>query len=109
MSGPVKERGDVVFALDGEAFFLRPTFAALSRIEQNHAPILSLVQKAGDGHVQVQDMAVVFHHCHKAGAGEATPSIEAIGDRIVATGLLEPLRAYRALLAGILGQPDASD
>ncbi|WP_281300802.1 MULTISPECIES: GTA-gp10 family protein [unclassified Iodidimonas] len=108
MSGVViHERGDVLLILGDRRVHLRPTFAALAAIEQARAPLMTLVHEASEGRPTLSDMALVFHHCWLLDKGDERPAIEAIGEMIVAAGLMAPLHSYRALLAAILGGHDA--
>ena len=109
MSTFVRERGDVCLKLGSMSCHPRPTFSALAAIEREASPILKLINNAAEGNVRIEEMATVFHYCFLSDGGPERPSIVDFGTMITQEGLLEPLKSYRTLLAGILGVQDDGD
>jgi len=101
-------RGEVPVTLGGTAYILRPSFSALVAVESEVGPILELAQAAAQARVRVDTVATVFHHCLQLPEGAERPSPEAIGDWILADGMIAALKAYRTLLENVLGGRDSS-
>lgn len=95
-------RGDIAIMIGRQNHVLRPSFAALALIESEIAPLLLLAQKAADGAVRIEDMAVVFRHCLHPFGAETHPDTAVIGEAIVSMGLAEAVGVYRRLLEAVL-------
>lgn len=96
-------RGEVTLRLGGVSHVLRPSFAVLVAAEAEIGPLLDLAQEASEGRVRLESMARLFHHCLVCESEASRPSVETIGERLVEDGMIEALKAYRALLESALG------
>lgn len=105
MSGPRDSganllRGEAELIVGGEAFVLRPSFAALVAAEGELGPLFGLVERAADGRLGLGELAVLFWHCVKGRPEGLTR--EAVGEAVVAAGLAAVTPALRVLLGQIL-------
>ena len=98
-SSPNPLRGEASLEVDGQTLTLRPTFAALVAAEEELGPLFSLVERAGDGQLRIDEMAGLFWHC--LAANESIPR-EAIGAAVVDLGLAACAKPLRILLGQIL-------
>ena len=100
-------RGEVELVLGDDRFVLRPTYAAIVALEDALGGVLDLAVQASEGRLSVRTLAVAFHHCIAEDSRDR-PSVDALGDRIVAAGVVHAVDTYRALLTAILtGGSDA--
>lgn len=105
MSGPGDSaanmlRGEAELRVGGEAFVLRPSFAALVAAEGELGPLFGLVERAADGRLALGELACLFWHCVQARPEALTR--EAVGEAVVAAGLAAVTPALRILLGQIL-------
>ena len=96
-------RGEVALTLGDERYVLRPSFGALVAAEAELGSLLALAQEASEGGVRLEAMARLFHHCLVCESEKDRPTPETIGERLLEDGMIEALKAYRALLENALG------
>lgn len=102
MSGapsPNPLRGEAVFPVDGQAWLLRPSYAALVAAEDELGPLVALAERAAAGGLRLGEIAALIWHCI---AAAERPSREAVGEAVVAQGLAATAAPLRALLTEIL-------
>ena len=92
-------RGEAALAIGGRDRVLRPTFAALVAAEEELGSLFALVERAGEGRLQLVEMAALFWHC-LVEPGELTR--EQVGEAVLDLGLAGCGAPLRALLAQIL-------
>lgn len=103
-------RGDVALNIGGTDWVLRPSFAALARIESEVAPLLALARDAAEGRVRLGDMVAVFRQCMIPGqAAQAVPDTETLGAWILEAGMVAVMPPYRDLLQTVLAGVAQSD
>ncbi|PZQ23603.1 MAG: hypothetical protein DI569_03955 [Sphingopyxis macrogoltabida] len=93
-------RGEAELMVGGATLVLRPSFAALVAAEAELGPLFALVERAADGRLTLNEMAVLFWHCLRDPPGELTRA--ALGEAVVARGLAAATPALRMLLGQIL-------
>ena len=93
-------RGEAELRVGGEAFVLRPSFAALVAAEGELGPLFGLVERAAEGRLGLGELAALFWHCVKDRPDGLTR--EAVGEAVVAAGLAGLTPALRVLLGQIL-------
>ena len=93
-------RGEAELVVAGEAFVLRPSFAALVAAEGELGPLFALVERAAEGRLALGEMAGLFWHCVQDRPEALTR--EAVGEAVVAAGLAAVTPALRMLLGQIL-------
>lgn len=93
-------RGEAELQVGEAAFVLRPSFAALVAAEDELGPLFALVERAADGRLGLGELAALFWHCVE-GRPE-TLTREAVGEAVVAQGLVAVTPALRVLLGQIL-------
>lgn len=91
-------RGEAWLDVAGERLVLRPSFAALVAAEQELGPLFELVERAADGKIRLEEIAILFDHISSSRSSSIRR--EQIGDAIVAVGLV----GVSPILRGILGQ-----
>lgn len=99
-------RGEVEFVLGDETFILRPTFEALVRVEQKLGGLFSIVDRATNGQVTLDDIVTVIWSCAQAGGSPLDR--EAIGQLIAENGVAQATSAFRTVLTVALAGPDAA-
>lgn len=92
-------RGEAALTVAGTEHLLRPTFAALVAAEEELGPLFALVERAGEGRLQLAEMAALFWHC-LADRGDLTR--DQVGETVVAQGLAACAKPLRTLLGAIL-------
>ncbi|MEP2236512.1 MAG: gene transfer agent family protein [Alteripontixanthobacter sp.] len=92
-------RGEASLLVAGEPRILRPTFAALVAAEEELGSLFALVERAGEGRLQLAEMTALFWHCLARRDGITR---EDIGQAVVQTGLAGCAKPLRALLGQIL-------
>ena len=93
-------RGEAELSVAGEAFVLRPSFAALVAAESELGPLFALVERAADGRLGLGELACLFWHLVTDRPEALTR--EAIGEAIVEQGLAAATPALRIVLGQIL-------
>lgn len=94
-------RGEVSLTLDGRAYVLRPTFAAIVAVEERLGGVIGLVLRASKGELGLREMAALVSETMEKG-GSDRPSEEEIRTLILEEGLAAVSPAVSALLAVIL-------
>jgi hypothetical protein len=94
-------RGEVMLDLGQARYVLRPSYAALVAAEAELGPLFALIERAGSATLLLRELTLLFWHCLPADADR--PSLEALGDMMLATGLAKLTPTLRALLEQILG------
>ncbi len=92
-------RGEATIAIGGDERLLRPTFTALVAAEEELGPLFALVERAGEGRLQLSEMTALFWHCL---ARREDLTREQVGEAVVAHGLAACAKPLRALLGAIL-------
>ncbi len=92
-------RGEATLVIDGQARVLRPSFAALVAAEEELGPLFSLVERAGEGRLRLNELTTLFWHC-LAERGD-TPR-DAVGEAVLTAGLAASAKPLRTLLSQIL-------
>ena len=94
-------RGEVLLRAGGRDFVLRPTFTALVAAESEAGSLFGLIERAGEGKLQLSELALVLWHCLRD-VPEGM-SREAFGEALVEEGLAAVMPAFRQLAVSILG------
>lgn len=101
MSGGVNAlRGEAELRVAGEAYRLRPSFAALVAAETELGPLFALVDRAAEGGLRLDELARLFWHCIDARPDAVT--LDAVGEAVVEAGLVAVTPALRMMLMQIL-------
>jgi hypothetical protein len=90
-------RGEAAIVVDGETLTLRPSFEALVAAEEELGPLFTLVERAADGRLSLNEIAALFWHCASGLAAR-----ERIGQALVEQGLAKTAPVLRTLLGQIL-------
>lgn len=93
-------RGEASISVGGEAFVLRPTFAALVAAEGELGPLFALVERAAEGKLALGELVALFWHCLQARPDGLTR--ERFGEAVAARGLAAATPALAVLLRQIL-------
>lgn len=62
MTSANPHRGEGSLDVAGETLVLRPTFSALVAAEQDLGPLFALVERASEGKLGLEEIAVLFDH-----------------------------------------------
>lgn len=98
-------RGEASLTINGTAYRLRPSFAALVAAEEELGPLFALVERAGSGQLRLGEMAALFWHCL---ADQTVVSRGQLSDAVAAAGLAAASQPLRVLLGQILQGSTAS-
>ena len=93
-------RGEAELRIGEHVFVLRPSFAALVAAEAELGPLFALVERAADARLGLGELASLFWHCVKD--RPETLTREAVGEAVVAQGVVAVTPALRVLLGQIL-------
>jgi hypothetical protein len=93
-------RGEANLEVGGETLILRPSFSALVAAEQELGPLFGLVERASEGKVALQEIAVLFDHLSAGRPSSITR--DRIGEAIVEKGLAGSSPILRQVLGQIL-------
>lgn len=93
------QRGETSIIIAGRTHILRPTFSALVAAEEELGSLYSLVERASESRLRLQEVATLFWHC-LADRHEITR--EQVGDSVIAIGLAGSAAPLRTLLCQIL-------
>ena len=95
-----KQRGDAVLKLGGEAYTLRPTFAALSQLEdRTSSGLVEIVMRLSNGRWRITDLHEVIR-AGIIGADQQPP--KNLGDLIIAENVPDVARAVAEFLTNAL-------
>jgi len=92
-------RGEASLHVAGAERMLRPTFAALVAAEEELGSLFALVERAGEGHLRLGELATLFWHCLAEREGF---SRDDVGEAVLALGLAGSAKPLRTILAQIL-------
>lgn len=93
-------RGEASLFVAGETLVLRPSFEALVAAEGELGPLFSLVERAADGRLGLGEIATLFWHLVHERSAQLTR--EAVGEAVVATGLVRATPALKTVLSQVL-------
>ncbi len=79
---------------------LRPSFAALVAAEAELGPLFALVDRAGSSQLALGEMVALFWHCADPRPDALTR--EALGEALIAHGLIAAMPPLRTLLGAIM-------
>ena len=100
MSKPANSlRGEHEIVMGGEPYVLRPSFEALVAAEEELGSLFALVEKASAGKLAIGEMAALIWHCLPV---EGRPPRDAVGEALLAMGLLAATKPVRAIFAQVL-------
>lgn len=100
MTSANPHRGEASIAVGGETLLLRPSFGALVAAEEELGSLFELVERAAQGQLKLQQIAVLFDHLSRG--RPQTITRERIGHAIVEKGLAGIAPTLRIVLAQIL-------
>lgn len=98
-AGANRLRGEAAIRVAGETLLLRPSFAALVAAEDELGPLFALVERAAAGGLTLADMTALLWHCLPA---DHRPERVAVGEAVLAMGLVGATVPVRAVLAQVL-------
>ncbi len=92
-------RGEVAFRIDGTAWIVRPSFAALIAAEEEIGSLLALAERAALGSLSLAEVEVLLWHCL-----DDRRELERarIGPALIEQGLTAAMPAVRAILRQLL-------
>jgi hypothetical protein len=93
-------RGEANLQVAGDTLVLRASFGALVAAEQELGPLFELVERATEGKLKLQEIAVLFDHLSIGRAAGITR--ERIGQALVEAGLARITSVLRVVLGQIL-------
>jgi hypothetical protein len=103
-SAPNPLRGECSLTVGGAAFVLRPSFEQLVLAEAELGSLFALVERAAQGALTIAEMTALLWHCLPA---DGRPDRAAVGQAVLAMGLVAATQPVRAVLAQVLqGQID---
>ena len=97
MANPL--RGESGLQVAGVTYVLRPTFESLVLAEAELGSLFALVERAAEGGLTLMEMTALLWHCLPA---ENRPDRAAVGEALLATGLVAATQPVRAVLAQVL-------
>ncbi len=92
-------RGECALMVAGAGYVLRPTFESLVLAEAELGSLFALVERAAHGALTLTEMTALLWHCLPA---EARPERAAVGQAVLAMGLVAATQPVRAVLAQVL-------
>ncbi len=92
-------RGEASLQVGGADLRLRPSFENLVAAEEELGSLFALVERASDGALTLSEIAALLHHCIDS---DERPSRRAIGEAVMAMGLVAATGPVRAILAQVL-------
>lgn len=92
-------RGEASLALGGTSFVLRPSFEALVAAEEELGSLFAMVDRAAQGSLGIGEMAALLWHCLPP---EGRPARDAVGEAVLAMGMVEAARPLRTILTQII-------
>ena len=99
IAAPNPLRGEAALVVGGVTHVLRPSFESLVRAESELGSLFALVERAAEGVLTLTEMAALLWHCLP---GEGRPEREAVGQAVLAMGLVAATGPVRAVLAQVL-------
>ena len=92
-------RGEATLTVAGVAYVLRPSFESLVLAEAEVGSLFALVERAATGGLTLTEMTALLWHCLPA---EGRPDRVAVGQAVLAMGLIGATAPVRAVLAQVL-------
>lgn len=92
-------RGESGLQVAGVTYVLRPSFESLVLAEAELGSLFALVERAAQGGLTLTEMTALLWHCLP---GENRPSRVAVGQELLAMGLVAATKPVRAVLAQVL-------
>lgn len=92
-------RGESLLTVAGVPHVLRPSFEHLVLAEAELGSLFALVERAAAGALTLSEMAALLWHCLPA---DARPERAAVGEALLAMGLVAAAQPVRAVLAQVL-------
>ncbi len=92
-------RGEAVLLVSGRPLILRPTFQNLVLAEEELGSLFALVERASAGSLTLSEMTALIWHCLP---DVDRPAREAVGEAVLAVGLVGAAKPVRAILAQVL-------
>lgn len=92
-------RGETTLMVGGVTYVLRPSFENLVLAEAELGSLFALVERAAAGVLTLTEMATLLWHCV---GGDARPERAAVGQAVLAMGLVSATAPVRAVLAQVL-------
>ncbi len=92
-------RGESVLMVAGVGYVLRPTFESLVLAEAELGSLFALVERAAAGALTLTEMTALLWHCLPP---ESRPDRAAVGQAVLAMGLVAATQPVRAVLAQVL-------
>jgi len=92
-------RGECTLAVSGVTYVLRPSFENLVLAEAEMGSLFALVERAASGALTLTEMTALLWHCLP---GEGRPERNAVGQAVLAMGLVGATQPVRAVLAQVL-------
>ena len=92
-------RGETSLAINGMAHVLRPSFENLVLAEAELGSLFALVERAAAGTLTLCDMTALLWHCLPS---DHRPDRTAVGEAVLAMGLVGATAPVRAVLAQVL-------
>lgn len=92
-------RGESVLLVAGANYVLRPSFENLVLAEAELGSLFALVERAAQGALTLAEMTALLWHCMPS---DTRPDRTAVGQAILAMGLVPATQPVRAVLAQVL-------
>ena len=92
-------RGETALAVAGVTYVLRPAFENLVLAEAELGSLFALVERAAQGALTLAEMSALLWHCLPT---ETRPDRAAVGQALLAMGLVAATQPVRAVLAQVL-------
>ena len=92
-------RGEGSLAVAGVTYVLRPTFENLVLAEAELGSLFALVERAAEGALTLTEMTALLWHCLPC---ESRPDRVAVGQAVLAMGLVGATGSVRSVLAQVL-------
>lgn len=92
-------RGEAGIELGGKYFVLRPSFEALVAAEEELGSLFAMLDRAAQGSLKIAEIAGLLWHCLPP---QDRPPREAIGNAVLAIGMVEAAKPLRAVFMQVL-------
>lgn len=101
-----RQRGEIPVEYSGKTYVARPSFTAISAIEDSCGAIGSVFQEILRGDISIKKTAYILFHSFRAGMGPANaPNLEKVGDMVTDLGLEGSIQALRDIFTVIVQGP----
>lgn len=92
-------RGEAAVLVAGVSYVLRPSFENLVLAEGELGSLFALVERAAQGALTLAEMTALLWHCMSQ---DTRPERAAVGQAVLAMGLVAATQPVRAVLAQVL-------